>query len=103
MIERILENLIINAAEAAADEDGRIRIQSGKDNGAVYISVEDNGGGMTEEFVRERLFKPFQTTKRHGTGLGLWQVKSIADQLGIGVDVENRPARGVKFTIRIPD
>jgi len=103
MIERILENLIINAAEAAADEDGRISIQSGRDNGNVYISVEDNGGGMTEEFVRERLFKPFQTTKQHGTGLGLWQVKSIADQMGIGVDVENRPASGVKFTIRIPD
>jgi signal transduction histidine kinase len=58
---------------------------------------------MTEEFVRERLFKPFQTTKKHGTGLGLWQVKSIADQLGIAVDVENRPAQGVKFTLRIPD
>ncbi|MFA5653805.1 MAG: ATP-binding protein, partial [Desulfomonilia bacterium] len=65
--------------------------------------MEDNGSGMTEEFVRERLFKPFQTTKKHGTGLGLWQVKSIADQLGIKLEIANRPAQGVKFTIRIPD
>lgn len=102
MIERILENLIVNATEAVPDQ-GRITVRSGRDNGFAYISVEDNGAGMTEEFVRERLFKPFQTTKRHGTGLGLWQVKSIADQLGITIDVENRPAQGVKFTIRIPD
>lgn len=102
MIERILENLIINAAEAVAGQ-GRITIQAGRDSGAVFVSIEDNGSGMTEEFVRERLFKPFQTTKKHGTGLGLWQVKSIADQLGIGIEVANRPAQGVKFTIRIPD
>lgn len=102
MIERILENLIINATEAVADQ-GRITIQAGRDSGAVSISIEDNGSGMTEEFVRERLFKPFQTTKKHGTGLGLWQVKSIADQLGIKLEIANRPAQGVKFTIRIPD
>ncbi|MDI9527662.1 MAG: PEP-CTERM system histidine kinase PrsK [Pseudomonadota bacterium] len=102
MIERILENLIINATEALSDQ-GRITIQAGRENGAVSLSIEDNGPGMTEEFVRERLFKPFQTTKKNGTGLGLWQVKSIADQLGMGIEVENRPAQGVKFTIRIPD
>lgn len=102
MIERILENLIINATEAVSDQ-GRITIQAGRENGAVSLSIEDNGPGMTEEFVRERLFKPFQTTKKNGTGLGLWQVKSIADQLGMGIEVENRPAQGVKFTIRIPD
>ncbi len=102
MIERILENLIINATEAVAGQ-GMITIQAGRDDGAVFISIEDNGSGMTEEFVRERLFKPFQTTKRSGTGLGLWQVKSVADQLGIGIEVVNRPAQGVKFTIRIPD
>ncbi|HOD69550.1 MAG: Globin-coupled histidine kinase [Deltaproteobacteria bacterium ADurb.BinA179] len=102
MLERILENLIINATEAVP-EKGSITIRSGRDGGAAYISIQDNGAGMTEEFVRERLFKPFQTTKKHGTGLGLWQVKSIADQLGIAVDVENRPAQGVKFTLRIPD
>lgn len=59
--------------------------------------------GMTDEFVRERLFKPFQTTKKNGTGLGLWQVKNMSDQLGISVEVENRPAQGVKFTLKIPD
>ena len=98
---RDLENLIINATEAVSYQ-GRITIQAGRKRSRL-LSIEDNGPGMTEEFVRERLFKPFQTTKKNGTGLGLWQVKSIADQLGMGIEVENRPAQGVKFTIRIPD
>ena len=102
MLERILENLLINATEAIG-EKGSITIEAKRSNGAVILSIEDDGMGMTDEFVRERLFKPFQTTKKNGTGLGLWQVKSMSEQLGIAVEVENRPAQGVKFTLELPD
>jgi len=87
VLEKILENIIVNAAEAVGD-DGRITVNVGTTGGEPFISIADNGVGMTDEFIRDKLFKPFQTTKKKGTGLGLWQVKSMADQLGDRVTFE---------------
>jgi signal transduction histidine kinase len=98
VLEKILENIIVNAAEAVGD-DGRITVNVGTTGGEPFISIADNGVGMTDEFIRDKLFKPFQTTKKKGTGLGLWQVKSMADQLGARIDVMRNPDRGVTFTI----
>jgi hypothetical protein len=58
---------------------------------------------MSDEFIRDKLFKPFQTTKKKGTGLGLWQVKNMADQLGARIEVTRNPDRGVMFTITLPE
>jgi putative PEP-CTERM system histidine kinase len=102
MLEKILENIIVNATEAVANE-GKIILYAKRDGNKSLISIEDNGTGMSEDFIRDRLFKPFQTTKNKGTGLGLWQVKNMADKLGASIDVHNYPAQGVKFTIIFPD
>ncbi len=102
LLERILENIIVNATEAVST-DGEITIAAKKDGTGSFISIRDNGTGMTEEFIRDRLFKPFQTTKKKGTGLGLWQVKNMADKLGASIDVTNYPAQGVMFTITFSD
>jgi signal transduction histidine kinase len=80
---KILENVIVNAAEAV-DDDGVITVTARSDKDTLFFMVQDNGVGMTDDFIRQRLFKPFQTTKKKGTGLGMWQVKNMA----------NRSARG---------
>lgn len=101
VLERILENIIINATEAVGEE-GLIAITARMGTGTPLFSISDNGEGMTEEFIRESLFKPFQTTKKKGTGLGLWQVKNMADQLGARIEVTRNQGRGVTFSILIP-
>jgi len=101
MLGKMVENIIINAVEAAPG-GGQIIIEAIRDATGVIISIEDDGPGMEEEFTRHRLFKPFQTTKQNGTGIGLWQVKQIADLLGARIDVENHPGSGVKFIIGLP-
>ncbi|HNY64745.1 MAG TPA: PEP-CTERM system histidine kinase PrsK [Deltaproteobacteria bacterium] len=101
MLERAIENIIINATEAVR-QDGRISISAHRDDGRVYIAVQDNGSGMTQEFIRDRLFKPFQTTKENGTGIGLWQVRNIVDGLGGTVEVKSSLAEGTCFTVALP-
>ncbi|HWR69395.1 MAG TPA: XrtA/PEP-CTERM system histidine kinase PrsK [Desulfomonilia bacterium] len=101
LLERVLENLIVNAAEAVGG-DGLIIITARMDGESPIVSVSDNGEGMKEEFIREKLFKPFQTTKRKGTGLGLWQVKNMADQLGARIEVNRNPDCGVTFSVWLP-
>ena len=101
MLERALENLLINATEAVQN-NGRISIQCVRCANRATIIIEDNGTGMTEDFMRDRMFKPFQTTKKHGTGLGLWQVKNIVDQLGGTIDIESDLTEGTRVTVTIP-
>ena len=103
VLEKILENIIVNAIDAVGDA-GKITITAGNnEGGAPFISVSDNGVGMLDEYIRDKLFKPFQTTKKKGTGLGLWQVKNMADQLGASIEVTRNPDRGVMFTITLPE
>lgn len=101
MLERALENLLINASEAVR-EDGAIAVSAGREGGRIRITIEDNGTGMTEDFIRDRLFKPFQTTKKSGTGIGLWQVKGIVDGLGGTIGVTSSLGEGTSFVIRLP-
>jgi len=68
----------------------------------VTFEVSDNGRGMSEEFVRTSLFKPFATTKSGGLGLGLAQSKSIVDAHGGTISVASRPHEGTTFTVRLP-
>jgi len=102
MLERMLENLIVNASEAVAPQ-GEITITASRSGGGTVITVADDGPGLTDEFVKDRLFKPFQTTKPTGTGIGLWHVKNMAQQVGARILLDNRRARGVAFTLVFPD
>jgi putative PEP-CTERM system histidine kinase len=101
VLDKILENIIVNATEAVGD-DGTIRIAAGMERDSSVITITDNGIGMTDEFIREKLFKPFQTTKSNGTGLGLWQVKNMADQIKVRIDVTQNRDRGVTVSIWFP-
>ena len=69
-IQKVLENLLLNANEAVA-EGGHIRVSTGFRDGWAEIAVSDDGCGMPPEFIEKRLFRPFQTTKKQGMGIGL--------------------------------
>jgi hypothetical protein len=97
---KILENVIVNAAEAVED-DGCITVTARSDADVPFFMVQDNGVGMTDDFIRQRLFKPFQTTKKKGTGLGMWQVKNMAEQIGARIEVKGNEDRGVSVSLRL--
>jgi len=64
--------------------------------------VGDTGTGMTPEFVRDRLFKPFQTTKATGMGIGAYESFQYVQELGGRVRVESTPGAGSTFSIHLP-
>jgi signal transduction histidine kinase len=100
-VERVIENLVINALEAMPD-GGALRVATWQDNGAAFISVADTGKGMTEEFMRERLFHPFATTKKKGIGLGLYSCRDIIEQHGGRIDVTSKVSVGTEFKVILP-
>ena len=58
------------------------------------LSVTDNGSGMSEAFVKERLFRPFQSSKTRGLGIGLFQCRAIVQAHGGAIHAESEPGRG---------
>jgi signal transduction histidine kinase len=100
-IERVVENLVINALEAMPD-GGALRVATLADNGNAVISVGDSGKGMSEEFLKDRLFHPFATTKKKGIGLGLYACRDIIEQHGGSIDVSSQIDVGTEFKIVLP-
>lgn len=103
---RVLVNLLVNAREALGT-GGRIGVRAITVSGAsgqreAVIEVSDDGRGMTEEFLRTKLFKPFSTTKKGGLGVGLAQCRSIVEAHGGTIDARSRPGEGTVFTVRLP-
>ena len=106
LMERVVTNLLTNAREAL-DGGGRIELEAevvaGADGGReLALLVRDDGRGMSEEFVRAQLFRPFATTKRNGLGIGLAQCRAIVEAHGGRIDVRSRPAAGTTFVVRVP-
>jgi signal transduction histidine kinase len=100
-VERVVENLVINALEAMPD-GGSLRVATWRENGSAFVAVADSGKGMTEEFMRERLFHPFATTKKKGIGLGLYSCRDIIEQHGGRIDVASRVNVGTEFKVILP-
>lgn len=99
-LQKVLLNLTHNAAEASV-EGQRICIEVGQSNGA-FIRVIDSGVGMSAEFIRTRLFKPFETTKQKGMGIGLYQCRQIIEGHGGHIEVQSEPGLGTTFTLWLP-
>ena len=68
----------------------------------LRFEVRDDGRGMSEEFIRTKLFKPFSTTKKGGLGVGLAQCRGIVEAHGGTIDARSRPGEGTMFTVRVP-
>ncbi len=100
-IETVLSNIVINACEAMGGE-GEIKVSGLAENGFLKISIEDDGPGMTRDFIENSLFKPFKSSKKAGFGIGLYQSKAIIEAHGGTIEVESRPGGGTCFDLRLP-
>jgi putative PEP-CTERM system histidine kinase len=100
-LERVLGHLIQNAIEATPKE-GEVAIALNQDADSVIIEISDTGEGMSEEFIRERLFKPFESTKSAGMGIGAFESREYIQELGGSLAVSSVPQRGTTFRITLP-
>ncbi|HEX8773678.1 MAG TPA: ATP-binding protein [Pyrinomonadaceae bacterium] len=102
-MERVVENLVINALEAMGAESGCLTVEAGQtDDGKPFFSVADTGPGMSDEFIRSRLFHPFATTKKQGVGLGLYTCREVVRAHGGQIDVESHQGSGTCFRVVLP-
>ena len=101
-LSAIIEHLVQNAQEAT-NNNGYVRVDLYSEDSAAKIVIEDNGSGMSEDFIRERLFKPFQTTKGNaGMGIGVYEASEFAKALGGRIDVSSRIGEGTTFLVSLP-
>ena len=97
-----IENLVQNAQEATG-RSGHVRVRLRAEQGQAVITVEDDGVGMDENFIRDRLFRPFDTTKGDtGMGIGAYDSREYLRALEGDLTVASKPGQGTVFTIRIP-
>ncbi len=99
-LRQMIWNLLLNAAQAMP-RGGTVRVATSVDGDHVLVTVEDEGVGMSEA-DRARLFDPFFTTRRGGTGLGLANVARFMRAHGGRVDVRSEPGQGSAFTLVFP-
>jgi two-component system, NtrC family, sensor kinase len=97
---QVVLNLVLNAVDATV-QGGHIRLVAEASDGALAIRVTDNGPGIAPEHAG-RLFAPYFTTKKHGTGLGLFVTHRLVTDHGGTVTYDAGPAGGAVFTVRLP-
>ncbi len=98
----VLGHVVQNAQDATPPE-GHVQLRYRRDGEAALIEVVDDGCGMDEGFVRERLFRPFDTTKgAAGMGIGAYEARETVRGMGGEVEVESVPGAGTTFRIRLP-
>jgi signal transduction histidine kinase len=71
-------------------------------DGTVAISISDKGVGMDSDFVRNRLFQPFSSTKPGGFGIGAFEARALITAMGGRLGVDSQPGKGTTFTILLP-
>jgi putative PEP-CTERM system histidine kinase len=100
-LRRVIGHLVQNAVEAVP-KDGAVVVRLRAEGKMAVLEVEDNGPGMDSEFVREKLFKPFKTTKGEGYGIGVYESNEFARAAGGRLDVFSQPGRGTIMKMSLP-
>jgi len=100
-LERIIGHLVHNALDAT-DGDDKVWLKVDRYGSHARVEVGDEGQGMTEEFIQTRLFKPFQTTKESGMGIGTYESFQYVQELGGKVSVDSRVGRGTVVGLLLP-
>ena len=99
-LRQVLMNLVLNAQQAMG-QGGRVTLRIAREDGFGTLDVTDTGPGIPPE-IRERLFKPFATSKSDGHGIGLALVKRFVDNFGGSVIAESEMGKGTTFHLRLP-
>jgi signal transduction histidine kinase len=99
-LRQILMNLVLNAQQAMG-AGGSITLRIGRDEHFGMLELTDTGPGIPQE-MQARLFKPFQTSKKEGHGIGLALVKRFVDNFGGSVSVDSELGRGTTFHLKLP-
>ena len=100
-LERVIGHLIQNALDATPVA-GRVWVSLGKRGDRAVVEIGDTGEGMTQEFIRERLFKPFQSTKPAGMGIGAYESAQYIRELGGELQVDSQENAGTRVTMILP-
>jgi putative PEP-CTERM system histidine kinase len=99
-LEQAVSHLLQNALDASSDTPVTVRVEA--QSGTISIAVSDKGVGMDSDFVRNRLFQPFASTKSGGFGIGAFEARSLILAMGGRLGVDSRPGGGTTFTITLP-
>jgi len=100
-VERVIGHVVQNAFDAGGADD-RVSLRLDQTGSQARVQVADNGCGMSEDFVQNQLFKPFQTTKANGMGIGAYESYQYLQELGGKIIVESSPNKGTTVTILFP-
>ena len=100
-LERVLGHLVHNALDAT-EQGGEVWVAARRQAGQVVLEVGDTGMGMTEEFVQNRLFRPFSSTKGSGMGIGTHESLQYIRELGGKIDVQSQPGKGTVMRVELP-
>ncbi|WP_287366553.1 XrtA/PEP-CTERM system histidine kinase PrsK [Thauera sp.] len=101
-LERIVGHVVQNAIDAT-DANGEVRVSlEAADDVCLRIVVEDSGCGMSADFLRDRLSRPFQTTKSSGMGIGVFETRQYLNEIGGDLRFESEVGRGTRVTIQLP-
>jgi hypothetical protein len=102
LLHKVLGNLLINARQSLPEQGGTITVSVGWETESVRVAVHDTGAGMTDEFLCYEVFRPFHTTKRDGTGLGLFQCRAVVEAHGGRILIDSRRNEGTTVTVVLP-
>ena len=100
-VETIIGHLVQNAIEATPD-GSPVRISCRTQGSDIAVNITDNGVGMTEAFISNQLFKPFESTKEGGFGIGAYEARALAMSMGGQLRVDSRVGKGTTFTLLLP-
>ena len=102
-IDRVIENLVLNAFEAMGNRKGKLTVRGGKESSdKVFITFADTGSGMSRTFIEEKLFHAFATTKKNGMGLGLYTCREVVHANGGTIEVDSKEGFGTTFRVVLP-
>ena len=99
-LEQAVGHLLQNALDASSGTPVTVKV--GADEGSITVTIADKGVGMDSDFIRNRLFQPFASSKSGGFGIGAFEARSLITAMGGRISVDSRPGEGTTFTITLP-